>query len=473
MFAAMTTAIASPVPPNIVLLLADDLGYAELGCQGNRDIPTPHIDALAKNGVRFTQAYVTAPYRSPSRAGLLTGRYQTRFGHELNPVGKANLDERAGLPLSEITLADALKSAGYKTGLIGKWHLGGTSKHHPLQRGFDEFFGFLHEGHFYLPIETSGSLTFLRTNKVPENSGPRWREGNIIWSTHMRGNEPHYDEDNPVMRGQETVEEREYLTDALTREAVDFIRRHKAHPFFLYLAYNAPHSPMQAPAQYLRRFSHIGEEHRRVFAAMVSAMDDSVGAIMARLRAEGLEERTLVFFLSDNGGPTAELTSSNLPLRGGKGQLYEGGIRVPFIVQWKGRLPAGKVYEPPVSAVDIFPTALAAARRPLSGDRVYDGVNLVPYLTDERKEAPHPTLFWRMGAQSALLHGQDKLLKLPARFGSSPQRYHLAEDISEQNNRVETDSEKAKQLTNLYEDLDRQMVEPNWGGAAQSKGGRK
>lgn len=227
--------LAAPRPPNILLILADDLGYAELGCQGAKDIPTPHIDSLARNGVRCTAGYVTASFCTPSRAGLLTGRNQTRFGHELNVVGRQNLDPAIGLPLTEKTLADHLKARGYATGCIGKWHLGATEPFHPQRRGFDEFFGFLHEGHFYVPGPPwTGVTTWLRTNALPPGTGPRLTQGDVIFSTHLKNNEPRYDDHNPLLRGTQPVTEREYLTDALARESVAFIGRHRAEPFFLY-----------------------------------------------------------------------------------------------------------------------------------------------------------------------------------------------------------------------------------------------
>ncbi len=313
--------------PNIVLIVADDLGYAELGCQGATDVRTPHIDSIAHHGIRFISGYVTAPVCSPSRAGLLTGRYQQRFGHELNAIGPQNRLPHVGLPTSEKTIADDFRAAGYATGIVGKWHLGGTEPYHPERRGFGEFFGFLHEGHFYVEGRHNGVVSRLRPD------------------------EPPYDDQNPVLRGTQPVGDFGYLTGAFTREAVAFIDRHRDRPFFLYLPYNAVHSPMQATEADLGRFPEIKDRKRRIFAAMLGALDEGVGAVLGKLREAGLTEDTLIVFLSDNGGPTAELTSSNAPLRGGKGELYEGGVRVPFLMQWEGHVPGGVVDARPVSSL--------------------------------------------------------------------------------------------------------------------------
>ncbi len=396
-----------PGQPNIVLLLADDLGYGELGCQGNPQIPTPHIDSIAHSGVRFTSGYVTAPFCSASRAGLMTGRYQARFGYDFNPIGARNEDPNAGLPASEKTIAQLLHDVGYATALIGKWHLGGTAAYHPLRRGFDEFFGFMHEGHFYAPPPYDGVTTMLRRRALPGGGKGRWvaDNGHLVLSTHLGHDEPPYDANNPIVRGGQPVEEHEYLTDALTREAVDFIGRHKAQPFFLYLAYNAVHSPLQGAEKHMRRFAHIPDLHRRIFAAMLANLDDSVGTVLQKLRDEGLEENTMVFFVSDNGGPTRELTSSNLPLRGSKGNLYEGGIRVSFLMQWKNKLPSGGTYHHPVVSLDILATSAAVADVSVPTDRATDGTNLLPFLARESDGRPHQQLFWRVGERAAFLGG--------------------------------------------------------------------
>ncbi|MEO2035879.1 MAG: sulfatase-like hydrolase/transferase [Planctomycetaceae bacterium] len=463
LLSALTADVASAAEqPNIIILFADNLGYGELSCQGNPEIPTPHINSIASNGVRFTDGYVAGPNCSPSRAGLLTGRIPTRFGYEFNPTGALNEQPGFGLPVEEITIAETLQNAGYAMGLIGKWHQGGTADYHPFRHGFDEFFGFLHEGHYFVPPPYSGVTTMLRRKSLPGGLTGRWiGDKGLIYSDHMGRNEPDYDADNPITRGGQPVVETEYLTDALTREAVDFIDRHDDKPFFLYLAYNAVHSPLQGADAYMEKFSHIEDIHRRIFAAMLANMDDSVGAVMEQLRISGLKENTLVFFLSDNGGPTRELTSSNLPLRGSKGQMYEGAIRVPFMVQWKGRLPSGRVYDKPVSSMDIFTTAsgIAGAKTP----KQVEGVDLIPFLTGKDNSRPHQTLYWRQGGKTALRHGDWKLVRMGKKFESGNAKwelYDLSKDISEENNLATSHPERLTELVELWEKMNGEMSEP-------------
>lgn len=447
--------------PNIIVLLADDLGYGELSCQGNAEIPTPHIDSIAANGVRFTNGYVTGPNCSPSRAGFLSGRIPTRFGYENNPIGHRNEDPTIGLPADEVTIAETLQDAGYVTGLIGKWHQGGTAAYHPFRHGFEELFGFMHEGHYFVPPPWEGVTTMLRRKTIPGGGEGRWvgKKG-LIYHT-WNSNEPDYDADNPIIRGGQPVVETEYLTDALTREAVDFIDRHDDKPFFLYLPYNAVHSPLQGADAYMRKFSHIEDIQRRIFAAMLANMDDSVGAILKQLRKSGLEENTLVFFLSDNGGPTKELTSSNAPLRGQKGMMYEGALRVPFMVQWKGAIPAGKVYDKPVSSLDIYATAAANAKA--KAPKNIEGVNLIPFLTGENSGRPHETLFWRQGGKAALRHGDLKLVRMGGRkeVGKATwELYDLSKDLSEETNLAQSNPEKLAELIALWEQMNGEMREP-------------
>ena len=451
-------------PPNIVVLLADDLGYGELGCQGNAQIPTPHIDGIAKAGVRCTQGYVTAAYCSASRAGLVTGKYQARFGYDFNPIGAKNELPSAGLPVRERTLAQLLHDRGYATALIGKWHLGGTASYDPLRRGFDEFFGFKHEGHYFLPPPYRGATTMLRRRTLPPGSLGRWTspDGKLVLTSHMGYDEPAYDANNPILRHGQPVSEQAYLTDALTREAVEFIGRHRTRPFFLYLAYNAVHSPLQATDQDMRRFAHIDDIHRRIFAAMLANLDDSVGQVIGALERHGLIDNTLIVFLSDNGGPTRELTSSNAPLRGEKGQLYEGGIRVPMLWQWAGQLPEAAVYTNPVLSLDIAATAVAISGGPDDDRRRadLDGVNLLPFLNDTALGPPHKSLFWRMGNRSAIRVGDWKAVKQSRSAAADWELFDLSRDVSESNNLAESLPAKLDELRDRWNDWNGQMAAP-------------
>ena len=451
-------------PPNVIFIIADDLGYGELSCQDpSTDVPTPHIDSIAKNGVRMTDGYVSAPYCAASRAGLITGKYQTRFGFEFNPIGPRNEDPDAGLPKPEKTLADHLRDrAGYTTAMIGKWHLGGTAHFNPIRRGFDEFYGFLHEGHYFRPAPYEGMTTWLRRKMLPGGESGRWtsKDGRLIYSTHMGHNEPDYDADNPIFRNGQPIEEPENLTDAFTREAMQFIERcGDERPFFLYLAYNAVHSPLQGDDPSMEKYAGIEDMQRRIFAAMLGQLDDGVGAVLDAVKEQGLWENTLVVFFSDNGGPTRELTSSNLPLRGEKGRLFEGGIRVPFLLQYPGAVEGGQVYEKPVTALDLFPTSLALAGLPVDGQT--DGVDLIPYLTGEKAGAPHESLFWRVGGKGALRKGDWKLVRDGSRNKPGPwMLFDLGNDIGEANDLADSEPEKLEELIKTWSVYDQQMIEP-------------
>lgn len=431
LFALCPTLFASP--PNVLILFSDDQGSADLGCQGSKDIPTPNIDSLAKNGVRCTQGYISSCMCSPSRAGLLTGRSQSRFGHEINWEGRDDSGLR-GLPLSEKTIADHLKAAGYRTGCVGKWHLGDVAKFHPKQRGFDEYFGHIGGSHDYL--------------KAKGDKGNGYAlEG---WD------------------GKPFEFENDYLTDINGRAACEFIRRgDKTKPWFLYVAFNAPHGPLQATEKYLSRFVHIADEQRRTYAAMVSALDDAVGTILTELRTQGQEDNTLIFFLSDNGGPLDRNGSLNTPLNGEKGCMLEGGIRTPYLVQWKAALPAGKIYERPVSSLDISATAVAAAQSPAPAN--LDGVNLLPYLKGEQSGDPHAALYWRMKARNtwAIRMGDWKLVAnnrwhdLPAGI-PKPRLIHLAQDPGELTDLSEKEPAKLAELQNAYNAWVSTLPEPLW-----------
>ena len=409
-------------PPNFVVILADDLGYADVGFQGLRDFATPHIDRLAANGVRFSNAYVSHPYCSPSRAGLLTGRYQHRFGHVHNPKFRAG----EGLPLGERLLPQVLAEAGYVSGIVGKWHLGDAARFHPLKRGFDEFFGLLGGGHDYF-----------------KSAGADAREYLIPLEAHG-----------------EPIPVEGYLTEQLTLAALDFVRRHAENPFFLYLAYNAPHGPLQAPPELLDRVNSIGDPRRQTYAAMVTSLDDGVGEVLALLEELGISNSTMVFFLSDNGGPTPANASDNTPLRATKGTVYEGGVRVPFVLAWPGHLPAGRTYDAPVSALDIFPTAVATAG--IETPTNLDGANLVPYLLGAESARPHEQLFWHSdeGGQFATRTAEHKLVRV---LGREPELYAIGEDISE-SNPVSEDDARVRELSGSLESWHAAHPPPAWPG---------
>jgi arylsulfatase A-like enzyme len=409
---------AAEKKPNILVFLSDDVGWAEFGFQGNQQIPTPHIDSIAENGVRFTQGYVAATYCSPSRAGLMTGRYPTRFGHEFNSVARVS-----GLSLKETTMATRLRSLGYATCVVGKWHLGVKPEYRPLQRGFDEFYGTLANTPFFHPTQFIDS-----------------RESDDV----QRVEDPEF-----------------YTTDKYGERAAEWLdQQTKERPWFLYFPFNAQHAPLQAPQEYIDRFKHIKKKDRRTFAAMMYAMDNAVGKVLDKVREMGEEENTLIFFFSDNGGPTKQTTSRNDPLRGFKAQTWEGGIRIPFSVQWKGKLPAGETYDHPVIQLDILPTALAAAGVEIEPQWKLDGVNLLPYFSGRNSGKPHETLYWRFGKQWAVRHGDWKLV---AGNGGdlNGELFNLAEDISESSNLASEMPDKVRELKSLYDTWNAEQAPPS------------
>jgi len=389
---------ANPALPNLVLIVADDLGFGDLGIQGSLQIPTPNIDQLARGGIQFTNGYASSSVCAPSRAGILTGKHQASFGFNDNlansqPGFDANY---LGLPITKLTLADKLRSLGYVTGLVGKWHLGAAPQFNPLKRGFDEFWGFLEGGHDYLIAK-------------PDGSGM----------------------ESAIQCNYKTPAPLTYMSNDIGNESVDFINRHKKKPFFLYAAFNAPHAPMQAMEEDLKLFSHIKDKLRQTYCAMVYRLDQNVGKILAVLNAQGLERNTLVVFISDNGGPANSNSngSINAPLRGQKTTLLEGGIRVPFFLKWPARLASGQKFIDPVSTLDITPTFIEAAGGIVSKSDQYTGVNILPFLTSKTGKLPHQTMEWRYTVSAAIREGNWKLIRLPDRL---PMLYHLSEDISEQ-----------------------------------------
>ena len=428
--------------PNIIVIVADDLGYCDTELYGCDTIPTPNLRRISDGGVNFTNGYVTNPVCSPTRAGLLTGCYQQRFGFEFNTGPRTrDWNQQLGLPVSETTLAEALGDAGYATGMIGKWHLGTRPQFHPVNRGFDEFFGFTTGANDY--IDPTRPDVREVTRKGTRAKRKRWngREG------------------RPIMRGTTVVEEEDYLTDAFSREAVAFIKTHKSKPFFLYVPYNAPHLPLQTTLKYYDRFPHIKEEQKRIYMAMVSAVDDGIGDILDALEDHGIEDNTMVVFLSDNGCTLYRTRAcSNDPLRLGKMSQFEGGVRVPFCVKWPGRIPKGKTYDYPVSALDIFPTALAAAGGKLPTDRPRDGVDLIPYLNGTTSARPHEALFWRNGPNWAVRKGDWKLFSA----GEHHWLYDLTDDIGEKENMAKKRPDLVREILAIHDQWNRQMIDPIW-----------
>jgi arylsulfatase A-like enzyme len=424
--AAATAAAAKR--PNIVVIVADDLGYHDVGFQGgNAHAPTPNIDSIAANGVTFTNGYVTGAVCSPTRAGLVTGRYQQRFGHEFNPgPGRQPDGTTFGLPLTERTIANELKDVGYTTANVGKWHLGNDEAYRPTSRGFDEWYGFLAGAHPYIQSENTA----------------------------------------PIFRNNKEVEAPEHLTLAFGEEAAAFIKKQsKAKPYFLYLTFNAVHTPLQPDKANAEKLAAIANPKARNYAALLSGLDQAIGNVLKAVRESGEENNTLIFFVSDNGGPQAGNGSNNAPLRGDKATVLEGGIRVPFAVQWKDRLPAGVKYDKPVISLDITATAAAAGGAKLgSSGRPIDGVDLLPYLLGKNTDAPHEALFWRAGPQFAVRQGDYKLLKLA---DGEEQLYNLTDDIGEAKNLAKSQPDKVAELKATYATWDQQTVEPLWKRAGQ------
>jgi arylsulfatase A-like enzyme len=467
------TAEAPPAqrPPNIVVILADDLGYNDVSLYGggNPAQPTPHIDALARAGVRFDNGYAGNAVCAPSRATLLTGRYASRFGYEYTPTPGnmarvaplltddiprlhrpvLHLDrardiasfDQLGMPPAEITLAEMLQGRGYHTMHIGKWHLGGTPELRPNAQGFDETL-FMESG-LYLrqddPDVVNAKQDFDPIDKF------LWP--NMRYATSYNGGD--------------WFEPKGYLTDYYTEEAIHAIRANKHRPFFLYLAHWAVHTPLQALKSDYDALAGVEPHRRRVSLAMIRALDRSVGQVLQALKDEGLEENTLVIFTSDNGAPNyIGLPEVNQPYRGWKLTYFEGGIKVAFAAKWPAQIPAGSVFREPVAAVDITPTVAAAAGASLPTDRRLDGVNLIPYLTGAQSGAPHDALFWRDGSYEVVIAGGWKLQR--AQRPAKTWLYHLAQDPTERNELSAAQPARLAELAALLDAHNAQMPPPLW-----------
>lgn len=409
--------------PNILLIVSDDQGYADAGFNGRSEIPTPNLDALARAGVTCTNGYVSGSVSSPSRAGLLTGRYQQRIGYYSN-IAFAPEDETEGLPVTEKILPQFMKEAGYVTGWIGKWHLGMTPQQHPSRRGFDETFGFQHGGHNFInwtPDDRPYTLPIKR-NGIPE-------------------------------------EIKEHLTIAFGKEAVSFINRNNGKPWFLYLAFNAPHTPHQPLPEAEAKFSGVDDATRRKYSAQLSMMDDQIGEVIRALENSGQSKNTLIFFFSDNGGPLQN-GAVNAPLRGSKGSFYEGGFRVPFIVSWPARLDPGKKYDYPVSSLDVFATSLSLAGLKMPTEKKYDGVDIIPYLSGKKTGRPHQTLYWKSENNVfSIRDGDWKMIRFPE---DKIEIYDLSADISESNNLYRDKPEIADLLIKLLDTWNSELLPPGY-----------
>jgi len=402
--------------PNIVLIVSDDQGYGDASCYDHpKEVNTPSIDRLAAEGVRLTNGYASGYICAPTRAGLLTGRYQQRFGFYTGG------HSRVGVPLNEITIADLLKKEGYATGVFGKWHVGLDYDYRPLQRGFDEFYGFLgHGAHDYFDLK-------------------------------MEGTEEH----NWIYRNNTPINDTGYLTQNLTREAVSFIEHHSKEPFFCYLPFNAVHWPLQALPEDIKHFD-TGNESRDIYMAMVECMDEGVGEVLNALKRTGVEDNTLVFFFSDNGGAKKNF-ANNGALRDFKHSVYEGGIHVPFIVKWPAKLAKGSVCPEPTISLDIFPTILSAVGASLPGDRIYDGKDMLPALLGENTKPLHDVLFWFDGENKwAVRAGRWKLLS----ENGPVELYDLEADISETKDLSASNPAKVAELQSLYDEWNSQLAPP-------------
>jgi arylsulfatase A-like enzyme len=396
---AVSALAREPAKPNLLVIMCDDLGYEDVSFNVRAGvkpwIPTPNIDTIASSGAKCASGYVTYPACGPSRAGFIMGRYQDRFGFCGNPT------PGHGIPPEEKTIAEALRPVGYQSAIFGKWHLGHVKeKYHPLVRGFDEFYGFLGGAHKFFPEDL--------TIEDPYEGGDTWM---------LHNHTPHRPE--------------RYLTHEFTDKAIDFIERNQESPFFIFMSYNAPHAPIEAPQEYIDRFSHLPKKNHQVYAGMVSCVDDNVGRLLETLKRLELEADTIIFFLSDNGGKIKKnAASDNGPLRGGKSNPWEGGIRVPYAVQWKGVIPAGTIYDEPVSSLDIFGTIADITGAPENSGRPLDGVNIIPYLTGEKSGVPHDLIFMRKFFYNSWIVRKGDY-KVVIDKDAPPELYNLKVDIGE------------------------------------------
>lgn len=469
--------VAAASRPNIIVILADDLGYADISAYKIGRFQTPNIDRIGMQGVRFTDGYATAPMCGPSRAGLMTGRYQERFGFEYNNGGaQRDLAQGLGLAIGEVTIAQLLKNAGYHTGLIGKWHLGSQQQFYPMNRGFDEFVGFLPGETSYIDPKQPGvhisygptvgddaiHLQIPTTTKDDDLDRKVQRVARTFYRSSL----------NQVVEGanhQVVHNESEYLTDYFGDRATDYIQRNSktGKPYFLYLAFNAVHAPHMVTAKYYDRFPQIKDHQMRVYAAMVAALDDQVGRVLDAVDDSGQANNTIIYFASDNGcAMYFPGLCSCTPLRGGKLSHYEGGVRVPFMMRWPGHIQPGLVDRQVVSLLDVLPTSVDAAGGKLPMDRVYDGVNLMPYLTGKKAGEPHNMLAWRRLPLFSIRQGDWKLWESvddkTGKYGEYKLLFNLKDDLNETTNLADKDPQKVKELEELVQQWSKTMTSPKW-----------
>ena len=463
-FLSSTEGTTKTNKPNIVILLADDLGKYEVSAyEGVTHISTPNIDQIGAEGVVFEDGYVTAPTCAPSRAGIMTGRVQNRYGFEtqLMEFYPTNMIEylsgkyltntgdwvmtakpvypkewqvhKQGVPPTEINLAEILKKYGYSTGITGKWHLGASKQHAPEDRGFDYQYGFHGAFSWFTPEEHWTGVI----NHYHESFSAKYQ-----WKNGRHG-------EGAITENGEVIREEEYLTFAIRDKAMEYIEKNKDNPFFLYCAFSAPHVPFQAPVDYYCMYDHVEDENKRVYYAMISALDDAIGDIHQKIKDLGLEENTIIYVLSDNGGASYTGATENGPLKGGKLMQFEGGVNIPFIMKWKGKIQAGLRYENPVSSTDIFTTSVINAGGELPSDRVYDGKDLIPYLNNKIAGEPHEQLFWRADHIWAMRDGNYKMI-LSIRDGWA-ELYNLETDKSEEINLIEEMPDLFEKLKQMHE----------------------
>lgn len=427
---SLSLSIEAQKKPNIVLLFADDAGYADFGFQGSKEMITPHLDKLAKESVRFKQAYVTDPTCGPSRAGLMTGKYQQRFGFEENNVPgfmssvSAQDNAEMGIPIKEKTIGNYMKELNYTTAFFGKWHVGGADRFHPTKRSFDEFYGF-----------RGGARNYFAYKKPPKDK--------LNWLEQGFGN---------------YQEHKGYLTDVLADETIHFIEKNKSKPFFAFVSFNAVHTPMDAKQEDLDKFPNLTGKRKEV-AAMTLALDRACGKILNKLKELGLEENTIIVFTNDNGGPTDKNGSINEPLSGTKSNHLEGGIRVPFIMKWPKKLKSNSTYKYPISTFDLLPTFYKAGGGDLTKVKDIDGVNLVPYANGKEKNRPHNVLFWRKDGRGAIRKGDWKLIRFPDR---PAQLFYLPNDEKELS---DLSTQKPKLFREMYKELfnwELTLERPRW-----------